>query len=284
MMSDDTVPQQIAVITGASSGIGAAFAREVVRDGYFPVLVAVDQKELDAVAGQIAEDGGVRARTLAMDLSLPGAVKHLLDLLHTEALVPHLLINNAGFGLMGKSTSLTPEDQISMINLNITALTELSLRCGKIMAGKGGGGIINLSSVAGTLPGPNMAVYYASKAYILSFSEALWEELRGNGVCVTAVAPGVTDTAFHKRAGMERSRLVKWSAPMSAEAVARIGYQGHLRGRRVVTTGILNKLSSLCTRFIPNAILLRVMSQLHRLPTGETREVKQTRFGEKVDT
>lgn len=283
MTRDDTVPQQIAVITGASSGIGAAFAREVARDGYYPVLVALEQQALDTVAGKISEETGVRPRTIAMDLSLPGAVRHLLDILHKEALLPNLLINNAGFGLMGKSTHLNPDEQVGMINLNIAALTELSVRCGKMMAGNGGGGIINLSSVAGTLPGPNMAVYYASKAYILNFSEALWAELKGSGVCVTAVAPGVTKTDFHRRAEMEDSRLVKWSAPMSAEAVARIGYRGHLRGRRVVTTGILNKLSTFCTRLLPNAVLLPVIARLHQTPRMATAEGRQRQLGQKAD-
>ena len=194
MTTDDTVPQQIAVITGASKGIGAAFANLLADKGYRLVLVADKAGDLAAVAEAIQDRTGERPGTIAMDLSAKDAAKDLLAQLHNRAELPDLLINNAGFGLLGETVALDADEQAQMINLNISALTELSVRCGKLMADKGSGGIINVSSVAGMLPGPKMAVYYASKAYILSFTEALSEELKGSGVIVAKIRPGMVIT------------------------------------------------------------------------------------------
>ncbi len=283
MTTDDTVPQQIAVITGASKGIGAAFANLLADKGYQLILVADKAIDLAAVAEEILDRTGERPSTIAMDLSAPDAAQSLLAQLHDRAVLPDLLINNAGFGLLGNAVMLDADEQANMINLNISTLTELSVRCGKLMAGRGRGGIINVSSVAGMLPGPKMAVYYASKAYILSFTEALSAELKGTGVQVTALAPGVTRTGFHERAGMENALMMKLNAPMSAEAVARIGYDGFLRGRRVVTAGVMNKISAGFIHFIPNALLLPVISWLHRPGDTKPRLAAQAGMGEKSD-
>ena len=264
MTLDVTSPRPIALVTGASGGIGEAFAHLLAQEGHRLVLVAHRSDDLNRVAATIAEKTDLHPHIFAMDLARADAVKRLLEELNRQSLWPDLLVNNAGFGLMGPALELNADEQVSMINVNITALTELSICCGKTMARRGRGGIINISSVAGTLPGPHMAVYYATKAYILSFTEALAAEMKGTGVQVTVLAPGVTRTGFHERAGMANSRLLKWSAPMSAEAVARIGYQGYCRGRTVVATGLMNKLSMMCTRLLPNAVLNPVISRLHR--------------------
>ncbi len=283
MTTDDTVPQQIAVITGASNGIGAAFANLLADKGYQLVLVADQAGDLAAVAEDIQDRTGERPSTIAMDLSAPDAAQSLLAQLHDRAVLPDLLINNAGFGLLGNAVMLDADEQANMINLNISTLTDLSVRCGKLMADRGRGGIINVSSVAGMLPGPKMAVYYATKAYILSFTEALSAELKGSGVQVTALAPGVTRTGFHERAGMENALMMKLSAPMSAEAVARIGYDGFRRGRRVVTTGLMNKISAGFIHFITNNGFLPVISRLHRSANTKPRLAAQASLGEKMD-
>ncbi len=283
MTNSDATLRPIALVTGASSGIGEAFAHLLAQQGHRLVLVADRSKDLNRVADEIATKHKMQPQTFAIDLSEPGAVERLLEDLNRRSLRPDLLVNNAGFGLMGEAVKLDAGEQVNMINLNITALTELSLRCGKAMAMRGSGGIINMSSVAGTLPGPNMAVYYATKAYILSFTEALAAELGASGVQVTAVAPGVTRTGFHQRAGMERSRLLKWSAPMLPETVAQIAYQGYCRGRRVVATGFLNKLAMACTRFIPNAILGPVISRLHSSVPSAAQFAEASAVREKTD-
>ncbi|MEM1200632.1 MAG: SDR family oxidoreductase [Pseudomonadota bacterium] len=262
-MNLESDQQPVALITGASGGIGEAFAHELARDGFRLVLVARTANELSRVAGDLASENTIEPICIGMDLSQHGAAAALSAQIAELGLTPQVVVNNAGFGLMGKTLALDVDEQVEMINLNITALTELSVIYGRQMASCGKGGIINVTSVAGSLPGPNMSVYYASKAYILRFTEALSAELKGSGVQVTAVAPGVTRTGFHKRAGMEQSMLMKWSIPMSAEAVARIGYQGFLRKRRVVTTGFFNKFAMLCSLLVPNMILLPVTGWLH---------------------
>ena len=178
--------------------------------------------------------------------------------------MPDIVVNNAGFGLAGEAVDLDLDTQLAMIDLNVRTLTELTLGFARRMRRRGRGGIVNVSSVAGTLPGPNMAVYYATKAYILSFTQALAAELSRDGVTVTAVVPGVTRTNFHRRAGMERSLLMRTSSPMTADQVARLAFDGHMRGRRVVTTGFFNKFAVTCTRFVPKAILLPVTARLHK--------------------
>lgn len=283
MTTDDTVPQQIAVVTGASSGIGAAFAHLLAEKGYRLVLVAEEAGGLEAVAADIQRTTGDRPTTIVLDLSKRAAANSLLAQLHDTGLLPDLLVNNAGFGLMGEAIALDADEQVDMINLNVTALTELSIGCGRHMARRGHGGIINVSSVAGMLPGPKMAVYYASKAYILSFTEALAAELKGTGVKITALAPGVTRTGFQQRAGMENALMMKLSVPMSAEAVARIGYDGFRRGRRVVTAGIMNKISAALIHLIPNGALLAVISRLHRSVNGKPHLAAQAGMGKKID-
>ncbi|MEM8685887.1 MAG: SDR family oxidoreductase [Pseudomonadota bacterium] len=274
-MNLESDQQPVALITGASGGIGEAFAHELARDGYRLVLVARTADELTRVARDLTAQGAPEPECIGLDLSRSGAAGALSAQIEALGLAPELLVNNAGFGLMGKTLALDVDEQVGMINLNITALTELSVIFGRQMAARGNGGIINVTSVAGSLPGPNMSVYYASKAYILRFTEALSAELKGSGVQVTAVAPGVTRTGFHKRAGMERSVLMKYSIPMSAEAVARIGYQGFLRKRRVVTTGFFNKFAMLCSLLVPNMILLPVTGWLHTKAEGASELSQQ---------
>ena len=263
MPTPSAVDAPLALVTGASSGIGEALARLLASEGYRVVLTARRGAELNRVAGEIARANGPPTFVFEQDLGQAGGAAALVGALEDAGLQPDLVVNNAGFGLMGEAPDLDFAEQGEMMQLNVTALTELSLHYARVMGSRNAGGIMNISSVAGTLPGPNMAIYYATKAYILSFTEALAFEMKPKGVTVTAVLPGVTKTGFHTRAGMEDSHLMKTSKPMTAEAVARIAYDGFKRGRRVVVTGFFNKFAVLCTRFVPKSILLPVTAKLH---------------------
>lgn len=251
------------MVTGASSGIGAALAKLLARQGYDLILTARREAELNGLACELKSAGAETVDVIAQDLEPAGAAASLIGEVERRGLAPDLLINNAGYGLVGPAAELEPSAQRAMINLNVTALTDLSVHYAGLMGDRGQGGIINIASVASTLPGPNMAVYYATKAYILNFTEALAHELGPKGVTVTVVLPGVTKTGFHARAGMEQSLLMRLSRPMSPDAVARMALEGFRKKRRIVVPGLFNKFAVLCTRFVPKFILLPVTGRLH---------------------
>jgi hypothetical protein len=261
-MAEGPAKQPVALITGASGGIGEAFAYELARDGHRLVLVARSDEELNRVAGVIATKLDVETIAIPRDLAKPHAADQLDAELRRRRLSPDVLVNNAGYGLRGEATELDVREQLEMIDLNIRTLTELTLRCATSMKQRGGGGIINVSSTAAFMPGPNMAVYYATKAFVSSFTEALAVELKPHGVQVTSVAPGPTATDFQRRADLDDTLLLKTQAVMSAEDVARIGYAGFKKGRRSVITGIPNKFLAHAARFIPRAILLPLIRRL----------------------
>lgn len=252
----------VALITGASGGIGEAFAYELARDGYHLVLVARSNEELNRVAGVIATKLDVETIAIPRDLAQPNAADKLDSELRRRRLSPDILVNNAGYGLRGEASELDLREQLEMIDLNMRTLAELSLRCGRSMKQRGGGGIINISSTAAYMPGPNMAVYYATKAFVSSFTEALSAELKPHGVQVTAVVPGPTATDFQQRADLEDTLLLKAQPVMSAEDVAHIGYAGFKKGRRVVITGFANKFLAHSSKFVPRAILLPLIKRL----------------------
>lgn len=261
-MAGEPAHRPVALITGASGGIGEAFAYELARDGYRLVLVARSNDELNRVAGVIATKLDVETVAIPRDLAKPLAADQLDGELRRRRLSPDVLVNNAGYGLRGEAVELDVREQLEMIDLNVRNLVELSLRCGRSMKQRGGGGIINVSSTAAYMPGPNMAVYYATKAFVSSFSEALSVELKPHGVQVTSVAPGPTSTDFAVRADLENSLLLKTQHVMSAEDVARIGYAGFKKGRRAVVTGLSNKFLAHSARFVPRRILLPVIERL----------------------
>lgn len=254
--------RKVALVTGASGGIGEAFAEQLAADGYALVLVARSEAELGRVSGLITSRHDLPVAIVATDLGLPGAVDDIMAALDARGARPEIVVNNAGFGLQGPASDLDPERQLAMVDLNCRAVTELSLRFIGEMRARGRGGIINVASTASFLPGPNMAVYYASKAYVLSFSEALSGELAGTGVTITAVCPGPTRTGFQEAAGMTGSRLVRFFSAMSAETVAELGYAGFKRGKRVVVPGLTNTLVGWTARFVPRAMLLPVVKFL----------------------
>jgi hypothetical protein len=248
--------RKVALITGASGGIGEAFAECLAADGYALVLVARSEAELGRISGLITSRHDLPVAMVATDLTHPEAVGDILAALEARGARPEIVVNNAGFGLQGPADEADLTRQLTMVDLNCRALTELTLRFIGDMRANGRGGVINIASTASFLPGPNMAVYYATKAYVLSLSEGLAGELSGSGVTVTAVCPGPTRTGFQATAGMTGSRLVRLAPMMSARRVAELGYAGFKRGRRVVVPGLGNKMVGWAMPFVPRAILL----------------------------
>jgi short-subunit dehydrogenase len=249
---------QTVLITGASGGIGYELAKLFASDGYNLVLVARSAQKLNRVAGELEGKFGVGARTVALDLAAEPAAKFLFDQMQREAVAVDVLVNNAGFGGFGEFASMTEEKILGQIQLNITALTHLTRLFLPAMVERRSGKIMNVASTAAFQPGPLMAVYYASKAYVLSFSEALANEVAGAGVVVSCFCPGATETDFAKRAGIEDSRLFKKIGAMNAEAVARDGYRGLMAGRTVVISGARNWLVAESVRFAPRKLVTAI--------------------------
>ncbi|MGA7202590.1 MAG: SDR family oxidoreductase [Candidatus Cybelea sp.] len=240
-----------AVVTGASGGLGLEFARLLAADRYDLALVARSGGKLEAIAAELRDRHGVSVETLVMDLSGPGAAAAVL------ARVPEcdVLINNAGFATNGRFDEIAQERIREEVMLDVLTLTELTRAYLPGMRARGAGRILNVASTAGFLPGPFMAVYYAAKAYVISFSQAVAEESRGTGVTVTCLCPGATATGFADRANAKETPLFKRHLA-DAESVALAGYHGMMRGRDLVIPGISNKLVSLAARLSPRRLLL----------------------------
>jgi len=251
------MPAQNVLITGASGGIGYELAKLFARDHHNLVLVARSADKLAQVANEL-QPRGVTVKTIALDLASPPAPKFLFDQLQREGIAVDILINNAGFGAFGEFAQMPEDEILGQISLNITALTELSRLFLPPMIARRSGRIMNVASTAAFQPGPLMAVYYATKAYVLSFSEALANELRGSGVTVTCFCPGATHTGFAKRAGTENSRLFKQIGAMSAEKVALDGYRAVMEGRTTAISGAHNWVVAQSTRFAPRRIVTAV--------------------------
>jgi len=246
-----------ALITGASGGIGYELAKLFGRDHHNLVLVARSADKLAQVANEL-QAGGVSVKTVALDLAEPPAPKFLFDQLQREGIAVDILINNAGFGALGKFAQM-PDDQIfGQINLNITALTQLTRLFLPPMLARRSGRIMNVASTAGFQPGPLMAVYYATKAYVISFSEALANELKDSGVTVTCFCPGATHTGFAKRAGNDKSRLFKQLGAMNADKVALDGYRALMEGRTLAISGLHNWLVAQSTRLGPRKMVTAI--------------------------
>ncbi|MDB5644100.1 MAG: hypothetical protein JWN07_3417, partial [Hyphomicrobiales bacterium] len=216
--------RQITLITGASDGIGAELARIMARGGHDLALTARRRDRLDALADEIAATGRPRPLVIPCDLSQPGAIDVLESQLAAADARVAFLVNNAGFGLHGRAAALDRAAQLEMIDLNIRALTDLTLRLLPQIT-QARGGLLQVASTAAFLPGPNMAVYYATKAYVLSFSEALAQEMKAAGVRVCVLCPGPTATGFQTRAGLDAA-IFDTMRPMSARAVAEAGFAG----------------------------------------------------------
>jgi short-subunit dehydrogenase len=246
-----------ALITGSSSGIGYELAKLFARDHHNLVLVARSADKLALVASEL-QARGVSVKTVALDLAEPLAPKFLFDQLQREGIAVDILINNAGFGALGKFAQM-PDDQIfGQINLNITALTQLTKLFLPPMLARHTGRIMNVASTAGFQPGPLMAVYYATKAYVISFSEAIANELKDSGVTVTCFCPGATHTGFARRAGNDKSRLFKQLGAMNADKVALDGYRALMEGRTLAISGLHNWLVAQSTRLGPRKMVTAI--------------------------
>jgi uncharacterized protein len=244
------------LITGASGGIGYELAKLFARDRRNLVLVARSGDRLAQVAAEL-QPLGVAVKTVPLDLAAFQARKFLFDQLQREGIAVDILINNAGFGAFGKFAQIPENEILGQIDLNITALTELTRLFLPAMIRRGSGRIMNVASTAGFQPGPLLAVYYATKAYVISFSEAIANELHGSGVTVTCFCPGATHTGFAQRAGIDKSRLFKFGAT-SAEKVALDGYRAVMEGRGLAISGTHNWLLAESTRFAPRKMVTAV--------------------------
>jgi short-subunit dehydrogenase len=252
----------VTVVTGASGGIGAALARAFAKNGHEVALVARREKEMVLLATELAVACKYKPHVITADLQRSDAPARIAHELLGRGLEPQIVVNNAGFGLHGLAAELDRGEQLAMLDLNVRALTDLSLRWIDGIV-RHEGGILNVASVASFLPGPGMAVYYASKAYVLSFTEALARELEPRGVRVTALCPGPVLTDFQMRAGVDNkppSRLLG----QTAEQVARAGYAGFMARKRVVVPGIGNKIVSALPRLLPRGLTLRVLESYQR--------------------
>jgi short-subunit dehydrogenase len=248
------MPATTVLITGASTGIGYELAKLFARDRHNLVLVARSGDKLAQVANEL-QSLGVTVRTYSLDLTQPPAPKFLFDQLQTEGFTIDILINNAGFGAFGEFAQMSNDEIFGQIQLNIIALTELTRLFLPAMLARRTGRIMNVASTAGFQPGPLMAVYYATKAYVISFSEALANEVRHSGVTVTCFCPGATHTGFAKRAGNDKSRLFKQLGAMNVEKVALDGYRAVMEGRTLAISGAHNWLVAQSTRFAPRKMV-----------------------------
>lgn len=254
----------IALVTGASSGIGRELARLLARDGYSLVLVARGSAGLSEVAAELRSGHGATVTAIPANLSIPAEIDRLLEKLRMTGTQVDVLVNNAGSGGAGRFAETDLAGELAMIALNVAAVTHLTKALLPAMLARRHGRILNVASTASFQPGPYMAVYYATKAYLLSFSDALAEELKGSGVTVTTLCPGPTRTAFAARAGMRPSRLARSGAVMDAAPVAVAGYQALMRGQRLVVPGFLNKLTAHGGRFLPRSLVIRASAALNR--------------------
>jgi len=250
------MPAHTTLITGASGGIGYELAKLFARNRHNLVLVARRADKLAQVAAEL-QTHGVSVKTVALDLAVPPAPKFLFDQLQREGIAVDILVNNAGFGAFGEFAQMPEDEILGQISLNITALTELTRLFLPPMIARRSGRILNVASTAGFQPGPLMAVYYATKAYVISFSGALANELRNSSVTVTCFCPGATHTGFANRAGVEKSRLFQFGA-MSAEKVALDGYRALMEGRTLAISGAQNWVIAQSTRFAPRQLVTAI--------------------------
>jgi uncharacterized protein len=244
--------KRVALVTGASAGLGVEFARQLSKRGHALVLVARRRQRVEALAEELGN-----ARAVAIDLSEAGSAAKLIADLDSAGERAEILVNNAGFGLIGRFAELAPERLRQMIDLNVATLTDLCRAVAPGMIKRGSGGIINVASTAAFQPGPNMAVYFATKAYVLSFTEALHEELKPHGVNVSCLCPGPTRTEFGEVAGFEGSATFDRVAMETPEVVA-AGLKGLDRNHALVVPGLINKTVAASTRFAPRSVVRKI--------------------------
>lgn len=252
-----------ALITGASKGIGRELARCCAAAGHDLVLVARSADTLRALAAELSEKHGISARAEAHDLTDPAAPAALLASLEQAGVPVDILINNAGFGDTGTFHTLDNSRQVGQIDLNVRALTDLTHRFLPAMVDRGWGRVLNIASTAGFQPGPFMAVYYATKAYVISFSEAIHQELKGTGVTVTAHCPGATASEFSAVSGNDKTMLFQKGSVAPADAVAAHAYAAMMRGEAVPVHGTANAIGAFMVRFSPRWLVRSLTARVN---------------------
>lgn len=252
------------LITGASSGIGLEMARILAAAGEELVLTARREKLLEETAFRLSAERSLPVHVRAADLSEPGGAERLYRSLESDGIPVGTLVNNAGFGTWGPFRETPASESIAMMRLNMEAVVHLTALCLPSMIDAGSGKILNVASTAAFQPGPLMTVYYATKAFVLHFSEALARELEGTGVTVTAFCPGPVRTGFGKRAGIERSGIARLLPPMSAEEAARTGIEAMERGKPLAIPGLVNRMTALSAKLLPRRLTTRLVHRVQR--------------------
>lgn len=257
----------IAVVTGGSEGIGLAFARRLVQAGHDVALVARRVEPLEAAARLIRKEASVEVVALALDITVSDAAAEIERRLADQGRYIDILVNNAGIGAAGPFAEAKAERVLQLVELNVRAATALMHRVLPGMLARGCGGIINIASLGGLAPGPNQAAYYASKAYLISLSQAVAQEVSGRGVRITCVAPGPANTGFHARMGAENA-FYRWVMPPTQLArIASWGYRGYRLGMRLVVPGFLNNALAVAMKLLPHRLLAPILGVLLR-PRG----------------
>ncbi len=253
----------VALVTGASGGIGADLARVFAAHGHDLALVARSADKLDALGAELAREGRPTPIVIACDLAEPNAADIVAQALTAADAQVVVLVNNAGYGLLGSVATLDARAQLGIVDLNVRSLLELTLRFLPDLEAAHGR-ILNVASIASFMPGPGMAVYYASKAFVSAFSRALTEELRDAGVTVSVLHPGVTSTGFQARAGLNNAPKLKALKGATSRSVAEAGYRGLMRGRRTIIPGVGNKVSAALLPLVPDGILQPIVYRFQR--------------------
>jgi len=252
------------LITGASGGIGKELADCFAQGGHNVVLVARSEDRLLDLAKEYPKKYGIQATVIAKDVASPGVPDEIFEELKKKGIVIDYLVNNAGFGLYGTFLETQLEEETNMIDINIKAVTAMTKLFLPDMVKRGQGGIMNVSSLVGFFPGPMMSVYYATKAYVLSFTEALENDVRGTGVIVTTLCPGLTSTGFVDRSGMGDSKLFQSGGLMEARQVAEEGYRSFLRGKTLIIPGARNRFMAFMPRLMPRKMVTHLIGSIQR--------------------
>ncbi|BAY76710.1 short-chain dehydrogenase/reductase SDR [Nostoc linckia NIES-25] len=260
-----TQHQKTALITGAASGIGYQFTQIFARHNYNLVLVDKNEQKLTEIAEELPKEFNIFVKTFAKDLSIPTSPEEIFTELQQASIKIDVLINNAGFGTYGTFSETDLTTELKMLQVNIVSLTHLTKLFLKDMLEQDYGKILNVASAAAFQPGPLMAVYFATKAYVLSFSEAIANELEGTGVSVTVLCPGPTASEFQQTAAMEDSKIASVNRMMKTETVASIGYRGLMTNKTVVIPGMRNKILTQSVRFTPRNLVTKVVRSMHEL-------------------
>ena len=253
---------QTALVTGASMGIGVDLAECFAADGYDVILTARSEPALRTLADRLAKNHGVKATVIAGDLAEAGGGSKLAAEVRRQGLTVDVLVNNAGYGIAGAFAASKLDDQLGMIDLNDRALVELTHLYWPGMLERKRGGVLNVASTAAFQPGPLMAVYYASKAFVLSFSEALWREAQGKGVHVSCLCPGPTASRFRERAGTGKTRLSTLGTPVTSKSVAEEGYRAYQENQRVLITGARNRFMARLVPYLPRRTVLDIAHRI----------------------